>query len=185
VLEIASGTGEHVTFFASALPALRWQPSDVDEEALASIAAWTRSEQLTNVRAPLRLDVTEHPWPVAALDAIFSANMIHIAPWSACLGLLRGAGSHLTEGGVLVVYGPFKIDDAHTAPRNAAFDLDLRRRDPSWGVRDLEAVIEAASAQGLAFEERVEMPANNQTLVFRRDGAGAAMPGVFRGKQLR
>lgn len=168
VLEIASGTGEHVTFFAAALPALRWQPSDVDAEALASIAAWTRSEQLTNVATPLRLDVSEHPWPVTAVDAIFSANMIHIAAWTACLGLLRGAGTHLAEEGVLVVYGPFKIDDAHTAPSNAAFDRDLRRRDPSWGVRDLAVVIEAARAQGLIFEERVEMPANNQTLVFRR-----------------
>jgi len=185
LLEIASGTGEHATFFASALPALRWQPSDVDAEALASIVAWTRAEQLTNVSAPLRLDVTEHPWPVATVDAIFSANLIHIAAWTACLGLLRGAGTHLAEGGVLVVYGPFKIDDAHTAPSNAAFDLDLRRRDPSWGVRDLETVIEAARVQGLAFEERVEMPANNQTLVFRRDVVSAATPTELRGKLFR
>jgi hypothetical protein len=168
VLEIASGTGEHVTFFAAALPELRWQPSDVDVEALTSIGAWTRAECLTNVSVPLRLDVTEHPWPVPVVDAIFSANMIHIAAWSVCLGLMRGAGAHLVGGGVLVVYGPFKIEGAHTAPSNAAFDLDLRRRDPSWGVRDLADVIEAARVQGLAFEERIVMPANNQTLVFRR-----------------
>jgi len=168
VLEIASGTGEHVAFFATALPDLRWQPSDIDGESLASIAAWTQTEQTPNVCAPLRLDVTEHSWPVPVVDAIFSANMIHIAAWPVCLGLMRGAGAHLVEGGVLVVYGPFKIEGAHTAPSNAAFDLDLRRRDPSWGVRDLADVIEEARVQGLTFEERVEMPANNQTLVFRR-----------------
>jgi len=168
VLEIASGTGEHAIFFATAFPDLRWQPSDVDAESLASIAAWTQTEQTPNVCAPLPLDVAEHPWPVPVVDAIFSANMIHIAAWSVCLGLMRGAGAHLVEGGALVVYGPFKVGGAHTAPSNAAFDLDLRCRDASWGVRDLERVIEAARAQGLTFEERVEMPANNQTLVFRR-----------------
>jgi hypothetical protein len=169
VLEIASGTGEHATFFATALPNLRWQPSDIEGESLASIAAWTQTERTPNVCAPLGLDVTEHPWPIPVVDAIFTANMIHIAAWSACLGLMRGAGAHLGGGGVLVVYGPFKIDGAHTAPSNAAFDLDLRRRNATWGVRDLADVIEAAHGQGLTFEERVGMPSNNQALVFRRE----------------
>jgi len=168
VLEIASGTGQHVAYFAAALPALRWQPSESDDELLASIAAWAHAERTTNVAAPIKLDVTAHPWPVPVVDAMFNANMIHIAPWTACLGLMRGAGAHLAEGGTLAVYGPFKIGGVHTAPSNAEFDVDLRRRDPAWGVRDLDDVIEAARAQGLAFEERVAMPANNQTLIFRR-----------------
>jgi len=166
VLEVASGTGEHAAFFATALPGLVWQPSEHDVEAFASIIAWT--EGLPNVRAPLRLDAAQDPWPVTTVDAVFNANMIHIAPWEACLGLLRGAGRHLGPGGVLVLYGPYTLAGRHTAPSNAAFDDDLRRRDPSWGVRDLDAVAEAAQARGLVLRERVAMPANNQTLVFVR-----------------
>jgi hypothetical protein len=168
VLEIASGTGQHAAFFAAALPAARWQPSDVESECLASIAAWTTSTGCTNVAPPVRLDVTSESWPVNAFDAIFSANLIHIAPWRACVGLMHGAGAHLLPGGVLMLYGPFKIGGEHTAPSNAAFDADLRLRDPTWGVRDLEKVIGEAQANGLAFEERVAMPANNQILIFRR-----------------
>jgi SAM-dependent methyltransferase len=168
VLEIASGTGQHAVFFATAIPATRWQPSDVESECLASIAAWTTSTGCTNVAPPVRLDVTSESWPVSTFDAIFSANLIHIAPWRACAGLMRGAGIHLNRGGVLVVYGPFKIDGEHTAPSNAAFDTDLRLRDPTWGVRDLEKVIGEAQANGLALEDRVAMPANNQIVIFRR-----------------
>jgi SAM-dependent methyltransferase len=169
VLEVASGTGQHAVHFARAWPGVRWQPTDLDDEMLASIAAWTHAEGLANLAAPLRLDVTADPWPaLGAFDAIFCANMIHIAPWACCLGLLRGADAHLHAGGVLVLYGPFKIGGAHTAPSNAAFDADLRARDPSWGVRDLEAVAEAALAHALSLEERVAMPANNQTLVLRK-----------------
>jgi SAM-dependent methyltransferase len=171
VLEIASGSGEHAVFFAAALAGITWQPSDVDAGALASIEAWIRAEAPSNVLPPLRLDATDDPWPVGSVDAVFCANMIHIAPWEACLGLLRGVGSQLAPDGVLVLYGPYAVGGRHTAPSNAAFDADLRRRDPAWGVRDLDAVAAAAAAQGLVLAERVPMPANNQTLVFRRSGA--------------
>jgi 2-polyprenyl-3-methyl-5-hydroxy-6-metoxy-1,4-benzoquinol methylase len=168
VLEIAAGSGQHAVWFARALPGIDWQPSDVSAEALASIAAWRDEEGPANLRAPVRLDVTGEDWPEAGtFDAIFCANMIHIAPWQACLGLLRGAGRHLSPRGTLVLYGPFRIAGEHTAPSNAAFDLDLRRRDPSWGVRDLDEVAREAERHGLVLEERVAMPANNQTVVFR------------------
>jgi SAM-dependent methyltransferase len=166
VLELASGTGQHAAHFARHLPGLLWQPTDRDAEGFASITAW--AEGAANVRPPFPLDATQDPWPVDTVEAIFSANMIHIAPWPVCLGLMRGAGRHLAPGGVLVLYGPFRVGGAHTAPSNAAFDADLRQCDPAWGVRDLEAVIEAAAAQGLTFAERVPMPANNQTLIFHR-----------------
>jgi hypothetical protein len=168
ILEIASGTGQHAAYFAASLPSLVWQPSERDAAAFPSIAAWAASAKLENVRAPLRIDVTEEPWPVARFAGIFNANLIHIAPWPVCLALLRGAQGHLDPGGVLVMYGPYRIGGEHTAPSNAAFDLDLRARDPSWGVRDLEAVVAAARTLQLDFVERVAMPANNQTLVFRR-----------------
>jgi SAM-dependent methyltransferase len=168
VLELASGTGQHAAYFARHLPGLIWQPTDRDGEAFASITAWADLAGAANVLPPLPLDVTQDPWPVETVDAIFNANMIHIAPWPVCLGLMRGAGRHLAPGGVLVIYGPFRVGGGHTAPSNAAFDADLRQRDPTWGVRDLEAVIEAAAAHGLYFAERIPMPANNQSLVFRR-----------------
>jgi SAM-dependent methyltransferase len=168
VLEIASGTGEHAVWFAGQLPALTFQPSDVDPRALASIEAWIAHTGVDNVKPPIRLDVCEEPWPVERVEAVFNANMIHIAPEAVAGALMRGAGRVLAPGGVLVVYGPFRIGGAHTASSNAAFDADLRQRDPRWGVRDLEAVVALALASGLALEERVPMPANNQTLVFRR-----------------
>ena len=177
ILEIASGTGQHVAHFAAALPSLVWQPSERDADAFPSITGWSECEKLENVRAPLRIDVTEEPWPVGRFAGIFNANMIHIAPWSAGLALLRGAGRHLVAHGVLVLYGPYRIGGQHTAPSNEAFDLDLRARDPAWGVRDLEAVVEAAQPHGLALLERVAMPANNQMLVFRRSAAGVGCAG--------
>lgn len=170
VLEIASGTGQHVAHFAAALPELVFQPSDRTDQDFASIVAWSAEAGLANVRPPIVLDVTAEPWPAAVRtpDAIFCANMIHIAPWEACLGLLRGAGAHLAPGGVLITYGPYKVGGAHTAPTNEAFDLDLRARDPRWGVRDLDEVARIAAGHGLDLEERVAMPANNLTIVFRR-----------------
>jgi SAM-dependent methyltransferase len=164
LLEIASGTGQHAAHFGAALPGWCWQPSDRDDSAFASIQAWT--ENLPNVLPPLRLDVTDSEWPVAGADAVYCANMIHIAPWEACLGLMRGAACCLVPRGLLILYGPYRIEGEHTAPSNAAFDADLKQRDPAWGVRDLEAVAEAAAAQGLALRERIAMPANNQMLVF-------------------
>jgi len=165
VLEIASGSGQHVAHFAAALPALRFQPSEREVELHASITAWT--EGLQNVRPPLRLDVSRAPWPVGRCDAIFNANMIHIAPWEVCLALLRGAAEHLAPDAPLVLYGPFRIGGVHTAESNAAFDARLRGEDARWGVRDLEAVCAAAAEHGLHLGERVAMPANNQMLIFR------------------
>jgi len=168
VLEIAAGTGEHAVYFSAAFPSLTWLPTDGDPDAVDAIAAARDDEGTSNLLAPLYLDVTTGPWPVDAVEAVFSANMIHISPWSTCLGLLAGAGRHLSRGGVLVLYGPYRIGGAHTAPSNAAFDRDLRSRNPAWGVRDLEAVVEAAGREGLHLEETVAMPANNQIVVLRR-----------------
>jgi SAM-dependent methyltransferase len=168
VLEIGSGTGQHVTHFAKALPNLVFQPSEMDAGRHASIAAWIAHEKLANVRPPIAFDVARLPWPVRAADAIVCINVIHISPWEATLALMRGAGAMLPAGGVLVTYGPYRREGRHTAPSNAAFDADLKSRDPRWGVRDMEEVVAAAKAEGLALEETVAMPANNFTLVFRR-----------------
>jgi SAM-dependent methyltransferase len=168
VLEIASGSGQHAVHFAAGLPALEFLPSDIEATHLASIRAWVEETRLPNLCAPRALDVCDADWEVGMLEAIFSANMIHIAPWRCAIGLFDGAARHLQPRGVLVLYGPFHMGGQPTAPSNAEFDLDLRRRDPSWGVRDLEAVIALGAERGLEFTERVPMPANNQTLVFRR-----------------
>jgi len=167
VLEISAGSGEHAAFFSAAHPDLDWQPSDLDPEALESIDAW-RSEGSERLHSAIRLDTTEDPWPVPHADAIVNINMIHIAPWAACQGLMRGAGRILPPGGVLFMYGPYKLEGRHTAPSNEAFDESLRGRNPSWGVRDLDEVIAEASANGLDFIERIAMPANNQSVVYRR-----------------
>jgi hypothetical protein len=168
VLEISSGTGEHAVSFAAAFPALVWQPTDLDPGALASIAAHRADAGLANLLPPLPLDTTAPQWPVAQADAIICINMIHIAPWAACAGLLAGAGRLLPAGGVLYLYGPFKVAGRHTADSNRAFDEDLRARDPAWGVRDLDAVRALAADHGLALVETIAMPANNLSLMFRR-----------------
>jgi len=168
VLEIASGTGEHATFFAPQLPTIEWQPTDGDPEMRASIAEWTAECAAANVLPPLVLDVCSDSWPVAEAAAIFCANMIHIAPWAATEGLLRGAARTLPVGGPLVLYGPFMIGGRHTAPSNEAFDASLRTRNPAWGVRDLDVVIALAAASGLVHQETVQMPANNLSVVFVR-----------------
>lgn len=173
VLEIASGTGQHAAHFAAALPGIEWQPSDADPRARASIAAWRAHTGLANLREPLDLDVRREPWPVDAVDAIVCINMIHIAPWEAAVALMKGAGARLAAGGALVLYGPYRRGGAHTAPSNEAFDADLRARDPSWGVRDLEAVEALAQAEGLVCEAVVPMPANNFSVVFRKQPAAA------------
>jgi SAM-dependent methyltransferase len=168
LLELSSGTGQHAVHFARHLPQWRIHPSDVDPANLASIEAWRSEAGLPNLLAPLALDVSAPDWGVTRADAIFNANLIHIAPWAVALGLFRGCGQHLATGGVFVLYGPFRIGGAHTAPSNESFDESLRSRDASFGVRDLEAVVAVAEQQGLRLRERVEMPANNQTLIFRR-----------------
>jgi hypothetical protein len=168
LLEVSSGSGQHAAFFAAALPALDFQPSDLDDSNLQSIRAWVQEAALPNLRPPLTLDVCSADWGVAPLDAIFNANMVHIAPIECCHGLMAGAGRHLRAGGVLVVYGPFRVGGAHTSESNERFDLDLRARDARWGVRDVELLQALGEAAGLGFEERVAMPANNQCLVFRK-----------------
>jgi SAM-dependent methyltransferase len=153
---------------ARALPGVTWQPSDIDAEALASIAAWVAAAALPNLRAPLALDVTAEAWPIAAADAVVSINLLHIAPWSAALGLVRGAARVLGPGGVLCTYGPYRMGGRFTAPSNESFDAALRASDPDWGVRDARDVEAAAATVGLALAEVIAMPANNHTLVFRR-----------------
>ena len=168
VLEIASGTGEHAVHFAAALPHLTWQPTDQDEQALSSIAAHRMASGLPNLLPPLRLDATAPNWPVEQADAVVAINMVHISPWRATQGLIAGAGRVLPPGGVLYLYGAYKENGAHTAPSNEAFDQDLRRRNPEWGVRDLDELTQLARTQGLDLAERIAMPANNLSLVFRR-----------------
>lgn len=168
VLEIASGTGEHAMWYSTALPDTIWQPTDRDPDALASIAAWRDTAGPANLLPPLCLDAAADTWPVARADAVLSINMIHIAPWRAAQGLIAGAARVLTPRGLLFLYGPFRENNAHTSPGNAAFDADLRARDPSWGIRDLEEVAALAARHGFAAPERIPMPANNLSLVFRR-----------------
>jgi len=168
VLEIASGTGQHVTHFAKAFPDLTWQPSDPDAAFRESIRSWIAQADLTNVRDPIDLDVCGSPWPVTDADAVTCINMIHVAPWAATESLLAGARDVLTRGGVLFLYGPYRRFGRHTAPSNEAFDGQLRATDPAWGVRDLEAVVELAGAAGFELAEIVDMPANNLAIVLLR-----------------
>lgn len=168
VLEIASGTGEHALHFARALPDIIWQPSDPDLEARCSIAAWRAAEGLPNLREPLALDAASGDWPLDHADAVVCINMIHISPWQSTLGLMTGAGRILPSGAPLVLYGPFRREGHPIEPGNAAFDEDLRLRDPRWGLRLLEEVAQVADAQGLSLERVVEMPANNLTIVFTK-----------------
>jgi hypothetical protein len=168
LLEIASGTGQHAVHCAAGLPGWTWQPSDPDPEAVASIAAWAADVALPNLRAPLQLDVGAADWGVCSLDAVFCANMIHIAPWSACEGLVAGASRHLPPGGLLILYGPFVVAGEPTAASNLAFDADLRMRNPEWGLRELDRVAALAADAGLALHRQFAMPANNRLVVFGR-----------------
>jgi len=168
VLEVGCGTGQHAAFFAREMAGVDWQPSDRDDALFDAVRGWAREEGVEARRAPVRLDVTDDAaWPAGPFDAVFSANLIHIAPWEACQGLLRGAGRVLREGGLLLLYGPFRVE-GHTAPSNEAFDADLRARDPRYGVRDLEAVAAEAASHGLVVETQIPLPANNRVVVLRR-----------------
>ena len=190
VLEVASGTGEHATFFAERFPQLDWQPSDVDEGALASIGAWCAATVLPNIRDPVRLDAVDRRWPISheavlsikidsdscdgqkaaekgGFDVILNLNMVHISPWSAALGLLDGAARVLKRGGALILYGPWLQAGVETAPSNLAFDQQLRERDPEWGLRRVEDFDAAASERGFALEQTRAMPANNLMLLYR------------------
>ncbi len=168
VLEVASGSGEHIAHFALALPGLTFQPSDPSAEALASIAAWTRDQGLPNVLPPLRIDAMADGWPVDRADAILCINMVHIAPWAATEGLIRNAGRILREGGPLYLYGPFRRPGRELEPGNAAFDASLRERDAKWGLRELDEVEALAKAAEFGAAQVVEMPANNLSVVFRK-----------------
>lgn len=168
LLEVASGTGQHAAQCSAGLPGWQWWPSDFDADARASVRAWCQG--LARVQAPLALDAAQPPWPgvPAQVDAIFCANLIHIAPWACCVGLMHGAARHLTPTGLLITYGPYLEDGVPTSPGNAAFDADLRSRHPGWGLRRREDVAQLAAQAGLVLRERVAMPANNLLLVWAR-----------------
>jgi SAM-dependent methyltransferase len=169
VLEVASGAGEHALFLAAALPGVRWQPTDRDSDALASIDAWRTASGLENLAAPLRLDAAElSTWPAGPFEAVVCINMVHISPWAATQGLMAGAGRVLAPGGRLFLYGPYIEARVATAPSNLAFDESLKGRDPAWGLRDLAEVEALAAGQGLAFAERIAMPANNLIVMFEK-----------------
>ena len=168
VLEVASGSGEHAAYFAQAFPHLEWQPSDPDPGALASIEAWRADSGLANLREPVVLDAAAAVWPVERAEAVLNINMIHISPWEAALGLLDGAERLLPPEGSLIIYGPWLIEGVETAPSNLAFDADLRRRNPAWGLRRVEDFAREAEARGLVMADQREMPANNRMLLFVR-----------------
>ena len=168
MLEIAAGTGQHAAHFAAALPGWRWLPSDGDARSMASIGAWCAA--IANVLPPLHVDVLAAPWPgvPANIDAMFCANLLHISRWATTPALMQGAARHLARQGLLLLYGPYRVEGETTAPSNEAFDADLRARNPAWGLRTLAAVVQEAAAVGLHLRERVAMPANNLLLVFAR-----------------
>tara|TARA_B100000902_G_scaffold17916_1_gene21514 strand:+ start:135 stop:746 length:612 start_codon:yes stop_codon:yes gene_type:complete len=171
VLEIASGTGQHAVFFAPHLTQRYWLPTDIDPTNLASIVAWREEVDAGNLLPPRQLDVRDPVWLIdcdlpAPISAIVNINMLHISPWSCCQALFASAAETLNQGGVVMLYGPFKRDGVHTAPSNAAFDEQLRSQDSAWGVRDLEAVVEVAVEQEFACQNVIEMPANNLSVVF-------------------
>jgi hypothetical protein len=168
VLEVASATGQHIAHFAAELPDLLWLPSDFTEEHLRNLVARRNHVGLENLLAPIHLDVTELPWPVSTVDAVYNANMVHISPWQVTLGLFQGAARVLSSNAPLITYGPYAFDGKHVSDSNAAFDESLRARNPEWGVRDVRDLERVARESGFALEESVAMPANNFTLVWRR-----------------
>lgn len=180
ILEISSGTGEHAIYFAPRLHPRRWIPSDPNPVARESIATWRQEVSVDNLYPPIALNASEAPWSVEMpkalkefdlenypIGAIANINMVHIAPWSACLGLMAGAGRILPAGGILYLYGPFKQNGQHTAPSNVAFDESLQARNPEWGLRDLEAVVAAAQAENLSLKKIYPMPSNNLSVIFQ------------------
>lgn len=174
LLEIASGTGQHAAWCSAGLPGWQWQPTELDAAARVSIRAWC--EGLERVAAPLPLDVLQPHWPgvPAQVDAIFCANMIHIAPWACCAGLMQGAARHLSDQGLLITYGPYLEDGVPTSPGNLAFDAELRATHPAWGLRRREDVAHQAAQAGLVLRERVAMPANNLLLAWGRQALGTS-----------
>ena len=191
VLEIASGTGEHVVHFAARFPGLIWQPSDIHADTLASIEAVREEAALPNIRPALVIDASAPHWPIdraaavlsikmdsdsrddpkpaekRGFDAVLNLNMVHISPWSAALGLLDGAARVLKRGGALILYGPWLQTGVETAPTNFEFDRQLRGRDPAWGLRRVEDFAAEAVKRNFALEQVCQMPANNLMLLFR------------------
>ncbi len=167
VLELSAGSGQHTVHFAAAFTGVEWQPSDIDESALLSVAAHRDEAALANVLDPMRVDVTALDWGVDAVDVVLSINMIHITPWACSQGLFAGAARVLRSGGALVTYGPYNVDGAFTSDGNARFDASLRSRDPRWGIRDLADLLGLAEAAGFMREAVVDMPANNKTVIYR------------------
>lgn len=170
-LEIGSGTGQHIATYAASAPQLTWWPSDIFDSHLSSIAAWRRQAACENLRAPQRIDLTDPAWrwtPGGPLTAMLCFNVLHISPWIVAQNLISGAARHLAADGKLFVYGPFMRDGTHTAPSNAAFDASLKAQNPAWGVRDIRDLAALAAESGVALAEAVDMPANNQVLVFAR-----------------
>ncbi|MGI8944288.1 MAG: DUF938 domain-containing protein [Qipengyuania sp.] len=168
VLEVASGTGEHALFMARRFPALDWQPTDRDPDALSSIAAWREEAELNNLLEPLPLDAARSTWPVARADAMLCINMVHISPWEATEGLFCGAARLLQPGTPLILYGPYVEEAVTTAQSNRDFDASLKARDPRWGLREVARMDELAARNGFARTARHAMPANNLILVYRR-----------------
>lgn len=168
VLEVASGSGEHAVHFARRFPNFAWQPTDPDPSAVSSIEAWRADSGLANLREPVILDATAANWPVESADAVLNINLVHISPWEAALGLLDGTARVLPAGGPLILYGPWIVDGVETAPSNLAFDADLKRRNPAWGLRKVEEFAAEAERRGLALENQRAMPANNRMLLFIR-----------------
>ncbi|GAA3846770.1 class I SAM-dependent methyltransferase [[Pseudomonas] carboxydohydrogena] len=168
VLEIASGSGEHIVHFATALPGLTFQPSDPEDAARLSVAAWTAETGLPNIRPPLAIDVRREPWPIAQADAMLCINMIHISPWEATQALMRNAGRILAKGAPFYLYGPYRQTEVVTADSNEAFDASLKSRNPQWGLRQLDDVAALAREAGFSGPEVTPMPANNLSVVFRR-----------------
>jgi hypothetical protein len=173
VLEIASGSGEHALAFSRRFPQLRWQPSDPDPQARASIAGWREAEGPANLLEPLAIDVCDAQWPIARADAVVAINMVHISPWEASIGLIAGAARVLGEDGALILYGPWIVEGIETAPSNLAFDADLRRRDPAWGLRRVNDFAAEADMRGFRLAGERRMPANNTMLLFARTGVSA------------
>lgn len=169
VLELASGSGEHIIHFADYFKKLTWQPSDLEENALKSIQSWIQHKELSNVRPPLKLNTTEPKWPLETTDGILCINMIHISPWEATIGLMDKASRLLNKGGFLYLYGPFRIDGKQTSSSNEAFEGWLKEKDTRFGVRDMAEVEAQANQQGLKLNQKIPMPANNFSLVFHKD----------------
>ena len=168
VLEVASGSGEHALHFARAFPHLLWQPTDADPTALRSVDAWRSAEGLPNLMAPVHLDAASDNWPVGEADAILCINMVHISPWAATEGLMRGSARVLKAGAPLYLYGAYRQQGVETAPSNETFDRSLKARNPEWGVRNLEDVVAEAGRHGLTLERVIPMPANNLSVVLRK-----------------